>query len=242
MKKFVSLFLVLCVGLAAMAQSEFKTILKDGRSWKVRYVYNDGVRWYVDTVKYTITGEKQLVGKTWKMIERSDWQEETMYAREEGGKMYTLLAEQYEQLMLDMNLKTGDTLYENYVAVADTIQVNGTDYKRIRQQDSYSGRIFDSAWVEGIGQSEYRFVMYPLITTWEYYHMLACYDNDVCIFEMKDFGVSDTEVEEILTGIHSTYLDKVAISDRIYDLNGNIVTTPTPRSIYIQNGKKFIAK
>ncbi len=43
-------------------------------------------------------------------------------------------------------------------------------------------------------------------------------------------------------GIENTVVDSKQSNDNIYDLHGRMVANPQPGSLYIRNGKKFVAK
>lgn len=253
MKKVFSVFALLCMGILAMAQSEYKPILKEGRTWLVKFTYygdpNDKY------ITYSVDNDTVIDGKTWKVVTRSDRPKDPLLAREENGVLteYVMHDKRYEELMFDFNVQDGDTIYrercpfwsEIYgrgehepfaIAMKDVVDAKGVQYDRFRSKNINFGNLLpQSAWVEGVGmKTNYAIMHTEMVDPSELYTLSACYDNGVCIFEAEDFDMSPTEIAVVKAS--------AANPGTIYDLNGNIVTTPTSRNIYIQNGKKFIAK
>lgn len=127
----------------------------------------------------------------------------------------------------------------------DTFQLNGKTYSRwTMDKYTYSmqkDNLYDVI-VEGIGSSRggFGYIKFPEADNGVHYHapkVLEIYDDGELIFTYEDFfkGLKDAHVKDI------QYERTIRDNSSIYDIYGNIVSSTQPGSIYIRNGKKFIA-
>lgn len=141
-------------------------------------------------------------------------------------------------LAYDFNVKVGDQAEkyndQSVIVGIDEITVNNRKFKRI----IFAGASEENAdyryWVEGIGANGMnRLNISEWPTDGSNLRMDACYQGDECIFTYKDFSVP--------SGVVNISPEKVLQPNRMYDLQGRIITEPKAGTIVISDGKKHIA-
>lgn len=249
MKKLFFTLLFICISTTMVAQGEYKEILKEGRTWLIRYAeyYGSDEEFFT----YSVVGDTVAEGKTWKIIESSLRPNNTKFAREENGRLYEYTGYNSEELMFDFNVQDGDTVYHEttpywklffgnyrkdavFVIEKDIIDVKGVLYNRYKLNHASNGFRTGDCWIEGIGVSDIIAVSHYELYDGEIFKFEACYDNGECVFDVDDFYKDPTVISAVNASRSNPSL--------IYDLKGRVVTNPQPRMVYIQDGKKFLAK
>ena len=249
----------ICNMIVINASEIYEPILKDGRKWLVSVQWNeedDNIEryWFTvdkDTVINDIEAKKIICTNADNQEEK-----EVSYAADDNGSLYGFW---YGIGMYDYEWIEEDVIRIDCEAGTDfrsggLIMVSGIDY--ISVGDSRRRRIMLNApdlpelgnfyWVEGFGASSSRgwlFNWFPIPNCecrkscfWGVYlaTVEGVYDNDELIFTKEDFTQG--------LGIEYINRDDEAGDDTIYDIFGRRVSSPMKGSVYISNGRKFIAR
>jgi hypothetical protein len=171
------------------ASDNYKSMLVEGRVWKMMDCELSGWGNTIDTIYYSILIREKTVfaGKQcYKAFVIKDGQEERLasYLCEEDSVIYRY-SEQVEGWIkvFDFTLKVG----EHSIATIDTISVSGRFYRRAYYPDSFSDWGGEYV-VEGIGSS---FFGPNAVNELSYStcgsYVLSVYDGDECVFTKDDF-------------------------------------------------------
>lgn len=250
----------ICNMIVINASENYEPILKDGRKWLVSVQWDeedDNIEryWFTvdkDTVINDIEAKKIICNNADNQEEK-----EVSYATDDNGSLYGFylynnwkgVYEWIEEDVIRIDCEAGMD-FES----AGRIMASGIDY--ISVGDSQRRRITLNApdfpelgnfyWVEGIGASSSRGWLFkwfpipggPCIKSCCFWAYLATveeiYDNDELIFKKEDFTQG--------LGIEYISRDDEARDDIIYDMFGRRVSSPQKGSVYISNGRKFIAR
>lgn len=247
MKKIMLLAIMLYFSTASVfSQDAYKSLLIDGRTWKLSYTCRDTWEDLPDAyMVITVDGDSVVDGKTCKKL-LVDYRTlvsavypKYIVAYEKDGKTYMIDEDGKEHLIMDMSLHEGDAIDEvQTVLKEDYVDIDGVRRKRL-MIDSGVDHIYGEYlyyMVEGVGLSKDEFVFTGLIDENIYFHrLLACYDNGKCIFSTADFYKGGT------SGM--TYPRIISLTDNsIYDLQGRKRSNITKGEIFIKNGKKYIKR
>lgn len=254
MRTLFLLIAVICFGMNADAQEkqEYKPMLVDGRVWKT--VAPSEKDWLYADLHFTRTvcGDTIVAGRTCKKIhfvwdnpqDDIPLQKDYYYAAfEENGKLYECEDNGGASKILDFSIHLGDHISNKNLEVVgeDTIEVNGETYRRLTFNDN-NGYVEENVrWVEGIG-SNYDFLYYkptgsyPIIMSYfPYAYLSECYDNGKLVFSKSDFMK-----EPIANGISQMTAEKN--KGTMYNLLGQRINAPRKGEIYVQDGKKRMAR
>lgn len=248
-KKILLIVATLLQIVTAMAQNGYRPLLEDGKIWK--YSYHSMAGQYMKSL--TIGGDTIIRNQTYKKIIDMASQRVEMSLREEGERVYCCYPGQDVEIVLyDFSKNAGDIISkeERYgetlirkVMSTETIMngtnsfrgmvireyfvPNGTPEERLSEYDYEEGW-----WIEGIGS--YNDLGSPISYSGNYYSFYECRIGDNILGQKELFG--------FVTDIQSpSSSKKVCDNDVVFDLNGHIVQLPQ-KGIYIQNGKKKLAK
>ena len=201
-----------------------------------------------------IAGQEMVNGKlmTRVDIDNPDYPHKRYFYRE-GKKIYEYLKkEKTTILIIDYDAKVGDRNFSDlnyngsfFITHIDSISVGGKSYRRLFYGTYISVRNGAIPWVEGIGPlSTYLLESTKdsiFIPSWQP-HVSSVYENDKCIFTFQDFLLSPLPWEGGNAGVEGIDADKADDDSRMFDLMGREIRNPLPGTIYIQGGKKFIAR
>ena len=133
--------------------------------------------------------------------------------------------------MIDFNLEVGDKAIGNfYVVWKDYVDMEGVT-RCVIGLDNGLGKM--NYWVEGIGAVD---DIYMALTVHEIgvrTRMTECWQGDTCLFRYDDMENYISEVRSIIGENPDAPL---------YDLYGRRIVAPVPGQLYIQGGKKHIAR
>ena len=242
MRRFLLFFLSAFLCLAANAQT-YKPILTEGKVWKLRTVNA-----MMGNRDFTVLvlGDSIIEGKNYKKLviaygSDSDKKKWCVPACEEGGKLYAYLeSEGGEQplLLLDFTMHKGDkTLGGREVTGEDYTYVGGEKVRRIKfEGPAVNG--MEPVWVEGVGANVDIFYSLIALPTNGYSgtYMIECRDNGKLIYSKDDF-VKGWDANGI-----SLPTVKKADGSAVYSISGSRLSAPQKGEVYIQNGKKRVAK
>lgn len=240
-KDFVITVVALCFYNAVMAQDGNHVFLKEGKIWNCMLVQT-GPDFCTEYFKNVIHGDSIVDGTTYfKMYRETDTVSELdFYAlwREEGGKVFAYVPQEgNERLMYDFSAQPNSVI----TCEGENIRVKATTVVTKSSQNFKCLSIFVSddyhiTWVSGIGSPfGPGYPLGPMFTDGKKTELLSCYEDDMLIFESEDFD------KAIYTGLPCVISPKYYTS-YLYDLNGHTVQGTPKKGVYIQNGRKVIAK
>ena len=249
------------------AQDGYKKMFTPGKKWRVAMGGGSGLDgWYHDPYWLIVGPDTVVHGVKCSQIilDETDSRYTTKPDRflvvedVENRKVYDVYdhGEKLDSaLVFDFSLKVGDKVPEcetypnHYCLKIDSIMVKGEIYRRFHlgtegTKDVYKTDIDPMIWVEGIGTYD-KFKKLGarrqiVVTDGNKVPFISCYENDNCIFEYVDFFTGFPWAEEILD-----IKDKPkAPTDNalMFDLQGRQLKSAPQKGIYIQNGKKVLAK
>ncbi|MDE6379440.1 MAG: hypothetical protein K2L11_03135, partial [Muribaculaceae bacterium] len=156
-------------------------------------------------------------------------------AYEEDGVVWVFSWEDKKYIpMVDFNLEVGDSLFNGWtVAWKERFVIEGIERYVLAIQNS-AFRIVDY-WVEGIGAVGDTYVT-PLIvpTCYIWSRIIECKIGDRCLLQYD-------KMDSYLSDVRALKADREDDAP-IYDMLGRRISTPAPGQLYIQGGKKYIAK
>ena len=236
----------------------------DGKRWNYIHYYKDEDGEHRDPYSYVVTGDSVFRRTTFKKLVYQDEKSErfvcllyetgrTVYKtannplsaffqfeRDDFGRIFTWEA---------VN-SPGNTNWMVYGV--DTIEVKGRPFRRFTCLQKYSGEgeeltsiaydgegVWHDIWVEGVGSAssgiEDQNPLHepPVRTSDDYTYFVSCYENGECIFTADDFTVQ-TSIIPVMTS--------VGRKGDLFDLQGRRLSGKPSRGVYIENGKKRVAK
>ena len=186
------------------------------------------------------------------------------FMREENGVVYTLRSDGQEALIYDFNHKEGES-YQGTTFVTDsprtyqfnvisdhTAEIDGEECKvfQVAVSDSW-GMGPTHTFIEGIGAAEYGCLNYHEFYDqptgmWMRNVLSRVFDMDGnVIFRALSAGDRYDELEYgPFSGTNEvfTVAPQPKANDALYDMVGRRISKPVPGQLYIQDGKKHIAK
>lgn len=156
-------------------------------------------------------------------------------AYEEDGVVWLFYREDQKYIpMIDFNLEVGDSLFNGWkVAWKERILIEGIERYVLAIQNSGS-RIVDY-WIEGIGAVGDTYVS-PLLmpTCYEMSRIIECRMGDRCLLQYD-------RIDSYLSEVRSLKAEMDGDAS-VYDVLGRRIAKPAPGQIYIQGGRKHIAR
>ncbi|MDE7409290.1 MAG: hypothetical protein K2N09_04640 [Muribaculaceae bacterium] len=237
--------LLSCLFAGAFSMSAQKTylpILEIGKSWTY--------------INYAVSGElhEPAVPWTWEAISA---------AEEDGHQAFTLLynngsgsgreftQSEYEedgvlwsyseddcmyQPMIDFKMEVGDLIGYNEVIWKGAVDIEGVERCVIAIKNSWNGKL--CYWIEGIGAIDDIYLSPVIMAIGERTRMTECRMGDKCLFDINRMDEYMSGID--LSGVKS--LTSLQEDTHIYDILGRRIASPAPGQLYIQGGKKHIAK
>ena len=232
---------------ATNAQNTYLPILEVGKKWTY--------------INYAVSGElhKPAVPWTWEAIGM---------AEEDGHQMFTLLYEDSESNdsttgyeftkneyeadgvlwylsdeyggyvpMIDFNMEVGETIdgFEEVVWKGPVV-IEGVERCVIVLH--IPGRKEVYYWIEGIGSVDDISITPMPMVIGERTRMTECWMGDTCLFDINRMeAYMDPYVSEIRQIVEQPESDAP-----LYDILGRRISAPAPGQLYIQRGKKHIAR
>ncbi len=163
---FVSVVCCLSAGsLAARADVPVRPMLEQGKTWVYVYHHFEDTQTGYDESQwlsfYTLNGDTVIGGRTYMKMYRWDdrnWKKKYYgaFREDEEGRvyMYGNDGDQQDFLLLDFSLHFGDDRFPDVTRIAETIRVNGKDFRRYRYQGKHpDGSTYDMSFIgiEGVG-------------------------------------------------------------------------------------------
>ena len=196
------------------------------------YLRQDGEKVY----RYWDTTDEEIIAKTGGEILLYD------FSLKEGDVYQTYYSQSFEEMYYVYPL-------DMYVNSAGTVMIKGHE-RKYQYLATYGWSPFDPndlpregsglLVIEGIGprrgfiSEPFEFWPYDGGVRLVYYTTKVC-DGDEVIFTGDDFKLFTAGVEEVLDG--------GCVKDgKMYDIMGREVKNPQPGSVYIRNGRKFVAR
>ena len=243
---FMAFVSVLMMAEAAYAQKTYLPILEIGKEWTyTNYAVNGDLHgpaelwnWKaVDTVEedghqvFILKLENSNSG-----VASEDFRTSKYY--EGNGVLWYFSLEYIEYVpMIDFNLEVGDMVDDWYEVIwKGPVDIEGVERCVIALQVPGGKKVY--YWVEGIGDVDDVYVTPMIAVVGERTRMTECRMGDKCLF---DYSRMDEYMSGIdLSGVKS--LSGEEESAPIYDILGRRITEPVSGQLYIQDGKKHIAR
>ena len=222
-------------------------------------------------VTYLFDGFVEKNGKRYsRLVLDKDREFTVALMREEGGRVYFLMDDNFinyfhvsgkdlelkdtEVVQYDFNLKQGDKIDMflpgngmNTRTIGKTFTADLKGHKvrmqEILYEDGVPAPVDNNYVVEGIGP----FSSICLLFVQDY--IMACNQTIMTLNHVEDKNTGEELINEkdiekaILTAKVKEVSDGGGVKDgKIYDIMGREVKNPQPGSVYIQNGRKFVAR
>ena len=225
---------------------DYQPVLKDGKIWILepeKCLYPNSIPYFV---RVSVAGDTIMDNRLTYILEELSYYSnreelEVRYVTEEDKKLFYLNTDSVWCPLMDFNPSPGERtmdymhdgqLYPGWEVREAGVIFLGDGYHRYLKMPNYD------YWIEGVGSVYQNY----LTTTSEevpiggsvFPVLSKCFDNDNLIFDKREFEYF-SQVKDIGRPIG----DKERI---IYDLHGRVVTATVPGSIYIRDGRKFVAK
>lgn len=226
--------------------------IEDGRSWEYVDSLSGDDRTPDHYIEVTIGGNVNVDGNVW--VKRDfEWHfynypnaNGTLfndYLCDKDGLLYRgtnpeNLQIPSNRLIIDMNLKEGDTFIEGEVTKVDSICVRGIVRKRISMYTNCCKPQKTAVFVEGIGADNDSYFPDGPISYSDNRFLSKVRDKaGNVIFTQEDFhapsyspsGIADAMAEE-------------SKDDEMYDIYGRRISNPERGTIYIRGGRKYVAE
>ncbi|MDE5849600.1 MAG: hypothetical protein K2H38_05620 [Muribaculaceae bacterium] len=164
--------------------------------------------------------------------------ESTKNEYEKDGVLWSYSYEECEYMpMVDYNLEVGD-MVDDWYEVIWKGPVIIEDVERCVIALRIPGAIKVNYWIEGIGAIDDIYLSPVVMHIGERSRMTECRMGDKCLFDYS-------RMDEYMSGIDLSGVKPLSDDEEsapIYDILGRRITEPTPGQLYIQSGKKHIAK
>lgn len=225
---------------------EYDPVLKDGKMWILepeQCLYPHSIPYFV---RVSVAGDTIIDNRLTYILEELSYYSnreelEVRYVTEKDKKLFYLNTDSVWCPLMDFNPSPGERtmeymhdgqLYPGWEVREAGVIFLGDGYHRYLKMPNYD------YWIEGVGSVYQNY----LTTTSEvvptggsvFPVLSKCFDNDNLIFDKREFEYF-SQVKDIGRPIG----DKESV---IHDLHGHVVTATVPGSIYIRDGRKFVAK
>ena len=236
-RKNISAMALLALAMAALmpqkAQAQERIpFLAEGKTWTVfnydaRY---EGALVVKDSVRYSVLGDTIVGGRTCKLVETGIG---TVPAYQEGRNIcFYYPGDAEPRVMYEFDCQVGDLVH--------------VDCEREARAEVTK---VDSLCLGGI---YYRVVHYSVDgMEWSYNELIGCGTsvlNSILLpgqfrgVKVTFRGMNISEACSIKHSVKTSTSDRLASDNRVYTLQGVRLQQPPKQGVYIQNGKKFVAK
>lgn len=235
----------------------------EGKTWNYVLFYLDGGDTHQEPYSYVVRGDSVIDDVAYKKFyyQKDGTERLAFMMREEGCKVYKRHLDKDEFLFFDFRRDDVGQVYcypNGYgfinwmIHSIDEIMVNDNLFRRYCCYQEISeteldtieigevGLVQKDYWVEGIGSAMYGIEadglrIEPRLPGYTEY-FVSCYMNGECLFTEDDFSKPS----------YTTSIQKLRCNDSreelLYDLQGRCLTGKPAKGLYIQNGRKIIAK
>lgn len=243
------LFLMLVV-ISGMAKqricAEYLPILEEGKVWVLEPENCLYPEYFPYFVRATVVGDTVIEDKEAWIVEKLSLystKEETVrkYLLEEARKLYFLTPDSVWSPLLDFNPSVGQS---TMAAVCDGQPTSGWTVREegmVFLEDGFHRYLKMPQldyWIEGVGSVYQNYLTTssdPIPTGGSVFPVLTrCFRNGWTVFDKTQF--------EYFSGIDEVIGSSDLTPSTLYDLHGRRVDATVPGSVYIRNGKKFVAK
>lgn len=190
-------------------------------------------------------GDEYLIPDQYYTVQESD--KVVSYCPEYTNDVWPLM--DFNMMKGDKSLITGEDWVLEYCEMNDElISVKGRAFRRldVKQKGPNGSAEYDDYWVEGIGSRNGHYLtLIPIRGSWQtpggmtYWfwgeNLNSVYKDGECIFKYDDF-TSPGMAATAITTVKSSAKD----DDRIYNLQGQRLTSAPREGIYIKNGRKVL--
>lgn len=134
--------------------------------------------------------------------------------------------------IIDFNMEVGEKFDDNIEVVCkESVMIEGVERLVMGVRDPYGTHVY--YWIEGIGCID-DYYMTPIgVILGDRVRMIECRMGDTCLFDRNRW-------DAYISGVPS-----ISASNEVapcYDILGRRIAQPAPGQLYIQGGKKHIAK
>lgn len=244
MKKIFILVFALTYLTKAWSEEQYLPLLEEGKKWIIETRCDEDTEFTPYLTEITYQDEEIIDGErivTLVSIDQKEGATPNSHLLKEKYKKLYVWNPFYETwlLYLDFSCKKGEETDYNKKFFFEGFHIDDEGYAFIHGFKRRWLRHNSDYWVEGIGSINLQHLFMYEIPACEdapypnSYSILECYKNEQLLFNQDDHKQLST-IKEIR---HIDFNDYP-----IFDPHGREVSTPLPGSIYIHNGKKFVAK
>ena len=238
--KRILIFLAVCLSQLSVSidmngGKPYLPVLEEGKEW--RYVYYNSNTGEVESLYRHKVVDKVLENGHEVFIIQVDDEDDFRQRYEENSCVWYYSDDDLEYIpMIDFNLEVGDQAGEEFSEVVvwkDTVEVEGVE-RCIMALQQPGGRMY--YWIEGIGSINdfYKTPHTVVIGPYKSY-MSECRMGDNVLF---DYSRMD---EYLASGVRTVGMTEDEEAS-LYDILGHRISAPVPGQLYIQDGKKHIAR
>ena len=250
MKKIIIILmaclLLLSVSLEMNCEERYLPILEVGKEWYfVGYQAKDELQDPDVLFEYRVTDIVEDNGHNVYILCKKGFEDypidpdvDYRYIRrayEENGVLWYLSINEGVYLpVIDFNLEVGDKMDGgDEIVWKDSFIIEGVVRCVIGIKEPYSKKIYH--WIEGIGAIEDCFLSSMAVPIGERFYMSECRMGDNVLF---DYSRMD---EYLASGVRTVGMTEDEEAS-LYDILGHRISAPVPGQLYIQDGKKHIAR
>ena len=259
MKKIYFWVISCMMATLALAQNDYRPMVKEGKLWKGEERDFSSKKFQCD---YAISGDTTINGEAYKKCHKLSFrsigsgQPVWQYIgalREESKKVYAVdNGQTEEELLFDFGLQVGQTVqigggrFEKMVLkeTGGDGQLKLTDIDTVEGEDGSTLRRFKFQllekgatspeihyWIEGVGTSNYPFSWNINVASSYTYQLYGCYEQDLPIY-----------VPNTPSGIYQAKEEKATAPLPLLNLHGQRLAGKPRRGIYLQGSHKYMAK
>lgn len=226
----------------------YRPMLSDGKVWKTVFIHGESPEDSTFTyVNYMLSGKEAVDGiECYKLYKSSastvKWGTEDYsfyaYLREDGQKVYILRDGEWD-LMFDFGLQVGDFFKDKYEVWSISQVSLGIQHAPFTLIQLRAG---GGSWVPGIGDLTLGPVNEPGMTI-----PSGSFRESLCYYVEEKEGVLydqsyAVDISIITYGIANVSAEGVNRSSTIYDLQGRRLAAKPVKGMYIQGGRKYVAR
>lgn len=224
------------------AQKTYLPILEIGKRWTyTNYAVNGELHgpaelWSWEAISMTEEEGHQVFTR---LLLDSETDDETRTEYEEEGVLWTFSYEEWEYMpMVDFNLEVGDMVDDWYEVIwKGPVIIEGVERCVMALRVPGTKKVY--YWIEGIGAIDDVYLSPVIMPIGERTRMTECWMGDTCLFDYS-------RMDEYMSGIDLSEVKSLTSQEEayapLYDILGRRIAEPAPGQLYIQGGKKHIAR